>query len=216
MYIKRFKRNLLGSDYVIGDLHGHIKLLYKHLEEIKFNPEIDRLFAVGDLIDRGPDNEMVIDLIYKSWFHSVKGNHEDMAVLVAENPTPIDNSANGAAWFCCLPKQEQLEYASHFNELPLVIEVDTPKGKIGILHADTYFDDWDIFVKEIEAEKISTIHNTLWNTKRYYEKKRKKVKNIYKIYVGHLTVKKSIILGNVVYCDTNIHMNQCIDLIKIN
>ena len=45
--------NLLGKDYVIGDIHGAYDELMYGLGRVEFNPDKDRLIAVGDLIDRG-------------------------------------------------------------------------------------------------------------------------------------------------------------------
>lgn len=42
------------SDYVIGDIQGHYDGLLRLLAKIKFNPSHDRLYFVGDLVNRGP------------------------------------------------------------------------------------------------------------------------------------------------------------------
>ena len=52
--IQHFTINKIGKDYVVGDIHGMFKALYKNLESMNFNFKTDRLFSVGDLCDRGP------------------------------------------------------------------------------------------------------------------------------------------------------------------
>jgi serine/threonine protein phosphatase 1 len=74
----RLPRNLLGRDFVVGDLHGHRALLESELDRLGFDPGADRLFSVGDLIDRGPDSLGTLALLEQPWFHAVLGNHELM------------------------------------------------------------------------------------------------------------------------------------------
>ena len=52
--VQRFTQNTRGRDFVVGDLHGCFDHLRVMLEHIQFNRVTDRLFCVGDLVDRGP------------------------------------------------------------------------------------------------------------------------------------------------------------------
>ena len=70
--------NATGRDLVVGDLHGHRALLEKVLDSLAFDPSCDRVFSVGDLIDRGPESLATLSLIEQPWFHAVLGNHELM------------------------------------------------------------------------------------------------------------------------------------------
>ena len=74
----RLPGNALGRDLVVGDLHGHRSLLEVALTSIQFDPSRDRVFSVGDLIDRGPESLATLSLIEQPWFHAVLGNHELM------------------------------------------------------------------------------------------------------------------------------------------
>lgn len=71
-------RNTRGRDLVVGDLHGHRALFEQELERLDFDPEVDRVLSVGDLVDRGPDCLGTLALIEEPWFHAVLGNHELM------------------------------------------------------------------------------------------------------------------------------------------
>lgn len=53
-------------------------MLEERLAKIGFEPARDRLFAVGDLIDRGPESLFTLALLEQPWFHCVLGNHELM------------------------------------------------------------------------------------------------------------------------------------------
>lgn len=52
----RFSKNNTGQDYVVGDIHGCYELLMTRLDAMKFDRKHDRLFSVGDLVDRGRDS----------------------------------------------------------------------------------------------------------------------------------------------------------------
>lgn len=78
--IQVFEANTKGRDFVIGDLHGSHSILINLLANLSFDGEVDRLFSVGDLVDRGPDNELCLELLREPWFHSVVANHEQMMI----------------------------------------------------------------------------------------------------------------------------------------
>ncbi len=68
---------------VTGDVHGCYKTLKKLLEDKIGITKEDKLFFVGDFIDRGPSSREVLDfLIDLKWrgfsVNSVRGNHEEM------------------------------------------------------------------------------------------------------------------------------------------
>jgi serine/threonine protein phosphatase 1 len=74
----RLSSNANGRDLVVGDLHGHRSLREQELVRLDFDPSRDRVFSVGDLIDRGPESMAKLQLIAHAWFHAVLGNHELM------------------------------------------------------------------------------------------------------------------------------------------
>lgn len=66
------------STYVIGDVQGCYLTLRKLLKKIKFNPEKDRLWFTGDLVNRGPRSLQVMAWVLDHDFciQSVLGNHD--------------------------------------------------------------------------------------------------------------------------------------------
>ena len=70
------------ATYVVGDLHGQHHLLLELLDRVRFDCSSDRLISVGDVIDRGTDTGLLLEMLYDGfragWFSAIKGNHEEL------------------------------------------------------------------------------------------------------------------------------------------
>lgn len=80
--IVRHEANMTGRDFVVGDLHGCVEHLRVLLRHVGFDESADRLFSVGDLVDRGPDTPGSLELLKAPWFYPVMGNHDAMLLAV--------------------------------------------------------------------------------------------------------------------------------------
>lgn len=204
-FLKRYEKNKNGRDFVVGDIHGEFFLLERKLRELGFDKKRDRLFSVGDNIDRGPRSDEAVDYLMKEpWFFSVKGNHEQMLIDSVKGLKNAQGNhfCNGGAWFYGISSIEQQCIASLFDDLPIAIEVETDKGLVGIIHAEVPWDDWAVF-KELYPQRQETFDAiALWKRTRIDYKKEHFVENISAVYSGHSYVENYTVLGNVHCLDT--------------
>ena len=207
--ILRFTLNRQGRDFAVGDIHGWYSRLQRRLDEIGFDPKRDRLFSVGDLIDRGPESERVLEWLAKPWFHAVQGNHEDVAVRYAKgNPVdPASYSRNGGDWFMALSVQRRQEIAAVIVDLPVAIEVETEEGIVGLVHADCPFRDWGrlraLLEKPPKASVMRSVRDQcIWSRRRITEMDSVGIEGIRAVIVGHTPLQQPVQLGNVYHIDT--------------
>jgi serine/threonine protein phosphatase 1 len=201
--LKRFSLNTSGKDYVVGDIHGMFSLLQSKLDEINFNPDVDRLFSVGDNVDRGEESDQVDQWLTKPWFHSVRGNHEDM-IIHHYMWRMMDMIGNGAKWWLDLDINHRDYYIELFDKLPLVIEVETKSGKVGIVHAECPVRDWEKIysITQEEAECSGFEGVALWARSKINRMDESLIPNVDKIFVGHTSIVNPLVLGNTHYIDT--------------
>jgi serine/threonine protein phosphatase 1 len=207
--LQRFSRNTAGRDFAVGDVHGHFSRLRAALAAVNFDPKVDRLFSVGDLVDRGPECTDALNWLALPWFHAVRGNHEDYAVrFAAGNPVDAENyRRNGGGWFLDLPHPEQQRFGTAFAALPIAIEVETSSGAVGILHADCPMEAWwmieSVFSGEATASTQKRVREEcMWSRKRFEGRDEAGVQGLRAVVVGHTPVTHPVWLGNVVHIDT--------------
>ncbi len=64
--------------YVVSDIHGNYDLLIKYLKKVNFNNN-DKLYVLGDMLDKGKDVEKLIALLFEKLENNciiIAGNHE--------------------------------------------------------------------------------------------------------------------------------------------
>lgn len=138
--------NVQGRDFVVGDLHGCLEPLRHALEKVDFHDQRDRLIAVGDLVDRGPDSPGCLRLLDEPWFHCVIGNHE--AAMLAHAGTDFmggnpeaarRHMAIGGAWLDDLwpwsDRPELRRLMAKAAELPHIIQVGEGEDRYHVVHA---------------------------------------------------------------------------------
>ncbi|AMK76539.1 MULTISPECIES: metallophosphoesterase [Methylomonas] len=153
--IRKLPTNAFGKDYVVGDLHGCFDLLQRLLNDIQFDINHDRLFSVGDLIDRGPDSLKCLELVNEPWFYAVRGNHEIIALDFFESYLMTGRLESlqdinytgfleyGGEWvdqyFLAAEQRMTPEFdrgLSMIGTLPLILVVGDGEKRFHIIHAE--------------------------------------------------------------------------------
>jgi len=210
---KHFEINEEGRDFVVGDLHGCKALFLNSLKDINFNGEIDRVFSVGDLVDRGADSMGCLELLYKPWFHSVLGNHDRFfieGIMYGRNLNLWDQ--NGGIWRHNFDPDDLFILADLAKRtMPMSITVDTPRGRVGICHAQPPTNNWNDTINPSD-EQIETM---LWSRNKI-RNDCDKTKNIYMTYHGHTVSETTQHRGNAVFIDTGAVFTGNLTMRRIN
>lgn len=135
--------NTRGRDFIVGDLHGMRALLDEQMARVAFSPEKgDRLIAVGDLVDRGPDPMGCLRLLGEPWFYAVLGNHERILLAGLGHPERLLMKVHSrlySGWTRHLSandREELLEkIVPRLLELPLVLKVGEGPERYYVVHA---------------------------------------------------------------------------------
>ncbi|MDB5777592.1 MAG: phosphoprotein phosphatase [Herbaspirillum sp.] len=207
--IEHYEINTAGRDLIVGDIHGYFTRLQACLDGVGFDPAIDRLFSVGDLVDRGPESRLALEWLEKPWFHAIAGNHEDMAIRFPNGNMDAENYiANGGGWNVANTDWERIQFADAFAALPIAIELETAGGLIGIVHADCPMSTWGGFIAELRDPNISKsrrralIDSAQWSRARIESSWSGGVPDVRAVVVGHTPLLQFTSLGNVLYIDT--------------
>ncbi len=168
-----------SRDIIIGDVHGCNKTFNKLLKTLKPTHE-DRIYLLGDYIDRGPNSKGVIDTIIdmRQQGLSVRaliGNHEYMLLQSVNNVREYLNWVyNGAeetlmSFNVNSPHEIDEKYLNFFRHLEYYIELDD----YVIVHGGLNFDIGDPF-----SDKFSMV----WIRNRHVDKSKIGGK---RLIVGH-------------------------------
>ena len=154
----RIERNEAGRDFVAGDIHGCYRTLERALEAVRFEPRRDRLFSVGDLINRGPASMEALAWLTDGRIHAaVRGNHEEMFL----NGLSHNRESAYEPWQQWIPDDEVTRWWRALRNLPLAITVETTHGDVGIIHAGPVHRSWTRMVAELERGSGEAIETAL-------------------------------------------------------
>lgn len=207
MLVHEYEKNTEGQDFFVGDIHGMYNLLMSQLALVGFDRRVDRLFSVGDIVDRGEDSLKCLGLLHEDWFYCVKGNHEQLMTdtLVAGGVSDQERgisyriwASNGGDWVDGLSpemKKALMKDVPLVNELPNAIKV----GDIGVIHAECPLQDWDLLA--IDSGRYLR-EEGMWSRKRISAQTQWRVRGVEAVVVGHTPVDKVTVLGNHVYLDS--------------
>ena len=204
--VLRLPANTEGRDFVIGDIHGAYDSVLDGMRSVKFNPAVDRLFSLGDLVDRGNGSDRCLEFLAQPYVHALRGNHDDdlCTLSVFDARVLASINFNGMGWITEVSDERLQAIQRRLSELPIVIEVETPRGLVGMLHGDVPKGmAWDEFVTFIELGHEEVTQTALVGRYRIDHKDDSGVPGIGRVFVGHtVTWDGPQRLGNVIAMDT--------------
>lgn len=103
--------------WLVGDVQGCAAEFAELLETVRFDPERDEIFCVGDLVDRGPDSLATLRLWRDAGGRSVLGNHDRYALLARSGRWPRHRDTLGALY--AAPDADEL--LECLRKLPLLV-----------------------------------------------------------------------------------------------
>lgn len=218
---KHYPTNNVGRDFIIGDLHGCYDELMTSLKLVKFCTVTDRLFSVGDLVDRGPKSLDCVYLLCYPWFKSVLGNHEETMIkaVLDQNPDSyLDWINNGGKWHHQINNRDLVTAARILTSLPLVITVGSGSDRFNIVHAelvkldqnknpvlftDKMIDDWELTSNDYD-QMISGRMMIRDDSKQFQDPD-----NLSTTFVGHTSVRYNPVkVEQTWYIDTGINYSS--------
>jgi serine/threonine protein phosphatase 1 len=233
MKIATFTANQMGRDFICSDIHGYYGLLEKKLEAVGFEPQKDRLFALGDLIDHGEQSHLAADYLAKSWFHSVLGNHE--LILLNACDSKMADAAMlaewnlwGGRWASGLTLKALSPYYQAMVNLPMAIELELRNDqKVALLHAQLpEICDWSVVKSALLTKALddnsttspltkSLLHNRGQATgSAVIQARMQLVANIDHVFQGHTIVDEMVTVANRTFMDLGSYKTGNIGLIE--
>lgn len=215
--------NGYGRDFVVADLHGSYSALMQALGEVEFDRRCDRLFALGDLVDRGEESYQCLSLLREPWFYSILGNHEYMMLSALQQG--MESNAweiwmnNGGYWFVQLAEDQYQNIKAllpQLVELPIALTLTVDGDKqVGLSHAQPPVFDWHKFTKSIQP-KEKEIWRALWGRDVVRSRIVTHVNGVCATFHGHTVISAPITLGNMHFLDTGAYIHNRVHLLEIN
>ena len=143
-------RRTRGRTYLVGDIQGCFESLEALLEAVGFGDD-DRLWCVGDLVNRGPDSLGVLRFVrgLGERFACVLGNHDLHFLAMVYGGHPHRSTDTMAS---LLAAPDCLELAEWLRHLPLLIEAgDRVVVHAGIPHV------WTIGMARDHAREVEAV-----------------------------------------------------------
>ena len=188
-----------GRDLVVGDICGDFDGLAMALLRVDFDPfKGDRLFSVGNLVGHAPDSLACFDMLLEPWFEAVLGSNELAVIKYVEG----DDTIQVGDWLTSMEPIERVRVANLFKSQPIAIEV----GRVGIVHADCMFGEWQMLVAALESGyELDTVRNfSVLAPGRFVPTiKYVGVDGIGAVIVGHNPVRAMARVANVINVETS-------------
>lgn len=190
--VLRLPQNLVGRDFVVGDIHGAYDLVLLAMRQVDFDGRVDRLLCAGDLIDRGPQSWRCLKFLQQPYVYCVRGNHDDSFAQLFSQEDPPEAAWSymdriyKTDWAREISAEQRREIAFALGRLPLAIEVPTARGLVGIVHGDVPAGwDWARFTGALEASDAKARECALEGRQRVLGNDSSGVAGVDRLFVGH-------------------------------
>ena len=203
-------KNETGRDFVVGDIHGCYELLMEQLRYVGFDKSNDRLFSVGDLIDRGPDSERCLDLLDMPWFYMVRGNHEEMMIAACQGEERHWWTSFGF-WTRDIDPKLLDKWAKSLMDLPITMTLKTAEFSVGLCHAEPDGADWCAM-----RENRDSVNVLMWGRRVLRTPPDYQVDGVDFTVHGHTPVEQPVWVGNRYFMDTGAGHGQALTVRKID
>jgi bis(5'-nucleosyl)-tetraphosphatase (symmetrical) len=139
------------ATYAIGDIQGCFSALERLIQQLQFDPIKDRLWFVGDLVNRGPDSVSVLRYIKKLGGSAVTvlGNHDLHLLAVAAGSVPIREKDTVQDVLAAPDRDDLLEWVRHQRVL-------YREGDFLMIHAGL-LPEWSVSDADIYAQEVHTM-----------------------------------------------------------
>ncbi len=120
------------SKFIIGDIQGCYKEFRNLIKLIDPNKE-NKFFCVGDLVNRGPESEKVLDYVLENKIKSVLGNHDLhlMAILIGAKK----HNKKKDTMTKIINKNKAVEIIDYFSRFPFAKVISINNKKTLVTHA---------------------------------------------------------------------------------
>ncbi|CAK0777421.1 Bis(5'-nucleosyl)-tetraphosphatase, symmetrical [Gammaproteobacteria bacterium] len=139
------------ATYAIGDIQGGYEAWIRLLEYISFTPKRDRLWLVGDLVNRGPSSLAVLRLAQKIDAEIVLGNHDLHFLAVAHDIVPYGRKDTFEEVLRAPDRDSLVEWLCH---RPLLHH--DPVLQITMVHAGLA-PQWDLAEAQMHAQELEAV-----------------------------------------------------------
>jgi len=120
------------SKFIIGDIQGCYKE-FRNLIKLIDPKKENKFFCVGDLVNRGPESEKVVNYVLKNNIKSVLGNHDLhlMAILIGAK----EHNKKKDTMTKIINKNKAVEIIDYFSQFPFAKVVSNNNKKSLVVHA---------------------------------------------------------------------------------
>jgi bis(5'-nucleosyl)-tetraphosphatase (symmetrical) len=143
--------------WFVGDVHGCARELDALLRQIRFDPARDELWAVGDLVNRGPDSAEALRLWRDVGGRGVVGNHDLYALRAHAGDIPREADDTLAPLFAA---PDAAELLARLAGLPgLLLLPAPPSGGICLVHAGLHpaWSDLDALARRLSGSSLEAV-----------------------------------------------------------